>query len=171
MQPSWSCLRQVGVRLETVAQGPIDWDDAMSQISDAIRMVFKREQSSDTSRRILTRFIQMARDGKWINGKPPYSYAKDKDTGRLILGDPAEVRTIQWLYETYATRDVSLRWMAAELFRRGVPNPRGTKNGKGEYRWTTWSLEQDAGAELPGRPALEPRFRRRVPGFNGRPRW
>jgi len=54
-------LRNAGVRLETVAQGLIDWDDTLSQVNDAIRMVFKREQSNDTARRVLTRFIQLAR--------------------------------------------------------------------------------------------------------------
>src|SRR5262249_60657686 len=55
--------RRAGARLETVAQGPIDWDDPMLQVSDAIRMVFKRQQSSDTSRRIPTRVVLMARQG------------------------------------------------------------------------------------------------------------
>jgi site-specific DNA recombinase len=129
-------LRDAGVRLETVAQGPIDWDDTLSQINDAIRMVFKREQSNDTARRILTRFIQMAKEGKWVAGTIPYGYAKDPKTLHLIPGDPHKVEVVQWIFRTYAERDVFLRWLAEELHRRGVPNPSDKPNKKGEYRWT-----------------------------------
>jgi DNA invertase Pin-like site-specific DNA recombinase len=118
-------LREAGLRLETVAQGAIDWDDTLSQLTDAIRMVYKREQSSDTSRRILTRFIQLAREGRWVNGPPPYGYAKDPATGKLVPGDKSQVRVVKWLFETYATKDVSLRWLAEELYKRAVPSPTG----------------------------------------------
>src|SRR5262245_39982725 len=133
-------LRKAGVRLETVAQGAIDWEDTLAQLNDAIRMLFKREQSNDTARRILTRFIQLAREGKWVCGSPPYGYAKDPLTGRLVEGDPAQVRVVQWLFKTYAEKDVSLRWLAEELYQRGAMPPRGRPNRKGEYRWTAQSL-------------------------------
>ena len=123
-------LKEKGIRLETVAQGPIDWNDTLSQLNDAIRMVFKREQSSDTSRRILTRFIKMAEQGMWVSGAVPYGFRKDPETGKLVPGDPAKVKVIQWLFETYATRDVSLRWLVEELYKRGVPSPTG------KARWT-----------------------------------
>jgi DNA invertase Pin-like site-specific DNA recombinase len=129
-------LREAGVRLETVAQGPIDWDDTLSQINDAIRMVFKREQSNDTARRVLTRFIQLARQGCWVNGAVPYGYVKDPQTLHLVLGDPHKVEVVQWLFRTYAEKDVSLRWLCDELYRRSVRNPSAKANGKGEYRWS-----------------------------------
>jgi DNA invertase Pin-like site-specific DNA recombinase len=133
-------LRAAGIRLETVAQGLIDWEDTLSQLSDAIRMVFKREQSNDTARRILTRFIQLAREGKWVCGTPPYGYVKDSATQRLALGDPAKVRVVRWLFETYATRDVSLRWLSRELLARGVENPSGRPNKDGVRLWTGQAL-------------------------------
>src|SRR5262249_50836537 len=80
---------QAGVRLDTVAQGLIDWEDTLAQLSDAIRMAFRKEESSNTSYRILTRFVQMAREGRWPCGIPPYGYLKDRETGRLVPGDPA----------------------------------------------------------------------------------
>jgi site-specific DNA recombinase len=129
-------LRQAGVRLETVAQGPIDWDDTFSQLNDAVRMVFKREQSNDTSRRILTRFVLMARQGMWVTGTVPYGYALDGATRRLVPGDPHAVEVVRWLFKTYAEKDVSLRWLVEELHRRGVRNPSGKPNAGNEYRWS-----------------------------------
>jgi site-specific DNA recombinase len=125
-------LREVGVRLETVAQGVIDWEDTLSQINDAIRMIFKKEQSSDTARRILTRFVRMASEGKWPAGAPPYGYRKDPQTQKLVLGDPHKVEVVRWLFTTYAEKDVSLRWLADELFKRGQPSPTGRPHWTGQ---------------------------------------
>jgi DNA invertase Pin-like site-specific DNA recombinase len=127
-------LREAGVRLETVAQGPIDWDDTLSALNDAIRMAFRKEESNNTSRRILTRFILMAREGIWVNGTPPYGYAKDPQTKKLVPGDPAHVKVVKWLFQTYATKDVSLRWLVEELCQRAVPSPKGKK------RWSPQAL-------------------------------
>jgi DNA invertase Pin-like site-specific DNA recombinase len=128
--------RRAGVRLETVAQGPIDWDEPMLQVSDAIRMVFKRQQSSDTSRRILTRFVLMARQGIWAAGRPPHGYRKDRATGHLVPGPESERRVVEWLFKTYAEKVVSLRWLADELYRRGVRSPGGRD------RWSPQSIQK-----------------------------
>jgi DNA invertase Pin-like site-specific DNA recombinase len=63
-------IREAGVRLETEAQGAIDWGDTLSVLNDAMRMAFKRERSRHTARRILTHLLDMAERGEW-NGKPP----------------------------------------------------------------------------------------------------
>jgi site-specific DNA recombinase len=123
-------LKTAGVRLETVAQGEVDWEDALSALSDVIRMAFKKEQSKDAARRILTRFIVMAERGEWV-GRPPYGYLTDPDTKRLVLdpgpagGGQTKADVVRWLFLTYAERDVSLGWLADELRRRGVPSPTG----------------------------------------------
>jgi DNA invertase Pin-like site-specific DNA recombinase len=116
-------IREAGVRLETVAQGAIDWGDTLSVLNDTMRMAFKREQSRDTARRILTKFLVMAERGEWI-GKTPYGYRKDPLTKRLVI-DPREGEVVRWLFHTYATRDVGLGWLVDELRRRGVKAPRG----------------------------------------------
>jgi len=120
-----SPLRDANVRLETVAQGRIDWNDTLSQLTDSMRMAFKKEESRTTSRRILTRFMVMAREGKWINGTPPYGFAVNEETGRLVLGDATQVKVVQWMFDSYAKRDVSIRWIALELHNRGVLSPTG----------------------------------------------
>jgi len=39
--------------------------------------------------------------------------------------DPVKVRTLQWLFETYATQDMGYRAMADVLNAKGIPGPRG----------------------------------------------
>jgi site-specific DNA recombinase len=39
--------------------------------------------------------------------------------------DDDKLATVRWLFETFANTDCSLRWMAKELNRRGIPAPRG----------------------------------------------
>ena len=92
-------LRDAGVRLETVRDGLVDWDDTLSQLIESMKMAFRKEESSTTSRRILTRFIQMAREGKWTNGVPPYGYIKDKKTGKLALGSPEHRERVDGLQD------------------------------------------------------------------------
>jgi site-specific DNA recombinase len=127
--------RRAGVRLEAVAQGPVDWDEPMLQVSDAIRMIFKQQQSSDASRRILTRLMMLASQGIWPGGPPPHGYRKDPATGKLARGDEAAVRVVQWLFKTYAEKDVSLRWLALELNARGSLTRTGRK-------WTGQTVHQ-----------------------------
>jgi DNA invertase Pin-like site-specific DNA recombinase len=116
-------IREAGVRLETVAQGAIDWGDTLSILNDTMRMAFKREQSRDTARRILTRLLDMAGRGEWI-GRVPFGYRKNPVTKRLEI-DPRTAEIVRWLFTTYATRDVTLGWLADELKRRGVPSSMG----------------------------------------------
>jgi site-specific DNA recombinase len=125
-------IRDAGVRLETVAQGVIDWDDTLQVLNDVMRMAFKAEQSRDTSRRILTRFLAKAGKGEWI-GKPPYGYLKDPLTKKLIP-DPKTAEVVRWLFKAYAEKDVTLSWLAAELEARCVLAPNGGRH------WQTMTL-------------------------------
>jgi DNA invertase Pin-like site-specific DNA recombinase len=125
-------VRAAGVRLETVAQGEIDWNDTLSVLGDTMRMAFKAEQSRDSARRILTRFLAAARVGQWI-GKPPYGYAKDAKTKKLVP-HPRTAEVVRWLFRTYADKPVTLAWLANELRARAVPAPNG-----GDY-WQTMTL-------------------------------
>jgi DNA invertase Pin-like site-specific DNA recombinase len=118
-------LRDAGVKLVTVAQGLVDWSSFAGRITDAILQEAKRMESEANSRRVLTRFLLMAREGQWFNGPPPYGFAKDPLTKKLVPGDPAKIKVVRWLFETYAAKEVSLRWLAEELDARGVLNPKG----------------------------------------------
>jgi DNA invertase Pin-like site-specific DNA recombinase len=141
-------LRDVGVRLETVAQGRIDWDDFAGQLLYTVQQGGKHQYLRDLSRNVMRGMLAAAREGRWQGGPAPYGY---KLKGRnLVLGDPRKVEVIRWLFQTYATRNVGIRMLCAELQARGAPPPgdkpwgEGTvyailKNRKycGDYVWNT----------------------------------
>jgi DNA invertase Pin-like site-specific DNA recombinase len=125
-------FRDAGVRLETCAQGKIDWESFAGQVQYAVNQGAKRQFLSDHSRNILRGLREAALRGQWLGGKAPYAYqvvtvGKEgkKDIKKLKPGEPLQIDVVRWLYQTYADKDVSLRWLADELHRRGVRSPRG----------------------------------------------
>jgi site-specific DNA recombinase len=128
-------LRDAGVRLETIAQGKIDWNSFGGRLQYTVQQEGKQQFLIDGSRNTLRGLLTVARQGFWLGGPPPYGYALE-DTGRgpkghskrLVPGDPKEIEVVRWLFRTYARQDVSLRGLADELHRRGVPAPRGGKH-------------------------------------------
>jgi hypothetical protein len=69
--------------------------------------------------------LRAAREGRWNGGKAPYGYAVRG--GRLVPGDPAEVAVLRELFARYAAGRDSLRELARDLNRRGVPSPCGCR--------------------------------------------
>jgi DNA invertase Pin-like site-specific DNA recombinase len=121
-------LRDAGVWLETVAQGKIDWGSFAGRITDAVLQEAKKLESQATSRRVMTRMLMMAKDGKWLGGRPPYGYtvALDPVLGkRLVPGDPAKIRAVQLIFRLCGDQHYTLEAIAQELRARGIPNPRG----------------------------------------------
>jgi len=87
---------------------------------------------------------RVRRGGVWV-GRVPYAYARQvtwatgdvqvlprtigratspqAESVRLVLGDPDEVRLVQWVFEVYAEGDLGLGALAAELNAREIPTP------------------------------------------------
>jgi site-specific DNA recombinase len=65
-------LRDAGVRLETVGQGRIDWDDFAGRIVYAVQQEGKHAFLRDLSRNVLRGKLAAAAEGRWNGGKPPY---------------------------------------------------------------------------------------------------
>jgi DNA invertase Pin-like site-specific DNA recombinase len=118
-------LRDRGVRLETVAQGRIDWEDFAGRIVYAVQQEAKHAYLRDLSRNVLRGMLRVAEGGNWNGGRRPYGYRVEG--GRLVPGDPAEVEVVRWLFRTYATTERGVRWLACDLNARGVPSPSGRR--------------------------------------------
>jgi site-specific DNA recombinase len=121
-------LRDAGVRLETVAQGKVDWFSFAGRVTDAVLQEAKKIESQATSRRVITRMLLMAKQGKWLGGVPPYAYVLTPDAilgKKLVPGDPLKVMAVQMMFELYGDRGFTLDMVARELYERGIPNPRG----------------------------------------------
>jgi DNA invertase Pin-like site-specific DNA recombinase len=121
-------LRDLGIKLVTVAQGVVDWHSFAGRITDAVLQEAKKLESQATSRRVITLMVMLAHKGRWLGGVPPYGYkvVADELLGkRMVPGDPAKVRVVQLIFRLYGEKGHSLDMIAAELYQRGVLNPRG----------------------------------------------
>jgi site-specific DNA recombinase len=116
-------LRDAGIRLETVAQGRVDWEDFAGRIIYAVQQEGKHAFLRDLSRNVARGMLRSFREGKWLGGPAPYGYRYDKEALRLVPGDPGQVEIVRWLFTTYATTTVSIGELAQDLNGRGVPSP------------------------------------------------
>jgi site-specific DNA recombinase len=101
-------FRDAGVRLHTVAQGRIDWEDFQGRIMFAFQQEAKHEFLRSLARNITRGKRDKARLGRWQGGKAPYGYRIGED-GRLALGDPIEVGWVKEMFRLYAGGLISLR--------------------------------------------------------------
>jgi DNA invertase Pin-like site-specific DNA recombinase len=122
-------IRDAGVRLVTVAQGEIDWEDFGGRLLYTVQQEGKHQFLRDMSRNVLRGMLAKARRGEWLGGKPPYAYRLD-ESKRLIIGPPEEVRVVRWLFDQYAHKGATLGDLMDRLNRDGTPSPGGKLWGK-----------------------------------------
>ena len=116
-------FRQAGVRLETIAQGAIDWEDLTGQLIYSVNQMGKAQFIRDLARNTCRGILSSARDGRAGTGGPsPYGY-RSRDGVVSIVTDEAEV--VQWIFHEYLKPGASLMGIAAKLNRRRVSPPRG----------------------------------------------
>ena len=87
-------FRDAGVRLETIAQGKIDWEDLVGQLIYSVNQLGKAQFLRDLARNSLRANIARAKTGRWGGGNAPFGYEIGEE-GRLILGDPHQIKTIR----------------------------------------------------------------------------
>jgi DNA invertase Pin-like site-specific DNA recombinase len=129
-------LRDAKVRLETVAQGRIDWNSFAGRITDAVTQEAKKQEVQALSRRVLTEMLRLAKGGGYLGGPVPYGlavqYRQETREGKVIslaekyiLGDPAEVRVVKLIFRLYGEEGYSLRAVSRELKEQRVKDPSG----------------------------------------------
>jgi DNA invertase Pin-like site-specific DNA recombinase len=150
-------LREVGVRLITVAQGEIDWNTFAGRLVYMVAQEGKHQFLIDTSRNVMRGRIASAKKGG-ASSKPPYGFdrAVYDQTGKLVhriphgekftrprgwkvvfvpSDNPEIIEAIRWIFDTYAHTDCSIQWLTLELNARKPPGmPAGGWTIKGvEY--------------------------------------
>lgn len=141
-------LRKAGVRLVSVTEGPINWDDFTGRVMYSIKQEGKHQFLRDLSRNVSRGQISNAQRGLLCGQAAPYGYDRmlidetgthrqrirngeqfSKPRGwRTTLApsdDAVKVATVKWLFETYADMDTGLRNLASQLNARGIPGPTG----------------------------------------------
>jgi site-specific DNA recombinase len=128
-------LRRAGVRLETVAQGLIDWNSFTGRITDAVLQEARRMEAEAISRRVLTDALARAARGEWPVGLGPYGYRVEVVDGlRRLVVHEREAEVVRWIFSAVGERGMSLSDVRDELYRRGVPPPVGNGRGKNKAR-------------------------------------
>lgn len=139
-------LREAGVRLITVAQGEIDWNDFAGRMIYNIQQEGKNQYLIDLSRNTTRGRLDAMKRGEYC----PRAYGYDRliyDPGGNLVRrvsfrekftrpkgwraelSPSEeveaVEAVQWLFKEYARSDTTCYMLAEELNRRGVKPARG----------------------------------------------
>lgn len=116
-------LRDAGVRLVSVAQGVINWEDFSGRLIYTVQQEGKNQFLRDLSRNVVRGMLAKAKEGAWLGGAVPYAYrVEDK---RLVQGDPEQIRVVRWLFEQYAHHGVFLGELTDRLNADGTPAPGG----------------------------------------------
>lgn len=126
-----SPLRNVGVSIDTVAGGPLDWNDLPGLLMVTIGQHTASAESVTLSRRTATGMLNKAMQGKMFPGQPPYSYRYIKDNKSVRIGleldadHPEKARVVRQIFDAYLNRDLSLMAIVSELNSLGIASPRG----------------------------------------------
>ncbi len=116
-------LREASVAVETVATGPMNWNDLGGMLITVVHADKSSAEVKALSRRVLGGMKQSAAAGAKVGSVPVgYVAVTDPDTKqpKLALGDPAVVAALRWAFETYAAGQMGLTTLAIKLAERGV---------------------------------------------------
>jgi site-specific DNA recombinase len=114
-------FRNAGVRLETIAQGRIDWNDFAGRLLYLVQQEAKHAYLRDLSRNVLRGQLAKAREGEGADGSAPYGYRLEDDERVVVPDEAAVVRRIFAEYLDGGT----IRGVAACLNAEGLRSPRG----------------------------------------------
>lgn len=124
-------FRNAGVRLETVAQGKIDWCDFAGRLIYLVQQEGKHAYLRDLSRNVARGQLNAAKNGRGgTGGRAPAGY---KHVGDEVVVDPVWAAIIRRIFAAYLTATGSVRSVVSELNREGILTPHGK-------RWTTTSI-------------------------------
>ena len=114
-------FRDAGVRLETIAQGRIDWNDFGGRLLYLVQQEAKHAYLRDLSRNVLRGQVAKAKAGRGADGAAPYGCRLEGDW-RVVV--PQEAAVVRRIFEEYLSGQ-SIRSIAASLNADGIPSPRG----------------------------------------------
>jgi DNA invertase Pin-like site-specific DNA recombinase len=125
--------RKVDVNRMFTNAGWLDFRDRTTRAIFGIDQEFSSNKFSEDLAETSTRGkLDRAKDGRWCGGRVPYGYLLtfSADVGRngrpvpdKLVPDPETAPIVAWLFACYATGQWSLRMLAEDLNRRGVPTP------------------------------------------------
>ena len=114
-------FRQAGVRLLTVAQGEIDWEDFSGRLMYMIQQEQKNAFLVDLSRNSTRGKIATFKKGEWSGGTPPLGFLV---RNRRLAIDEETAPIVRAIFRYYLEEE-SLSAVAKRLAREGIETPQG----------------------------------------------
>lgn len=123
-------LHRAGVEVIAVADTPggrkLNIDDQMEKLLRFIEGWQAETESKNTSIRVSQAMLELARQGKWTGGRPPYGYRLSSSKNGLPLEiEPQEAEVIREMVRLYLEEDMGSKKIAAELNNRGIRTREG----------------------------------------------
>jgi site-specific DNA recombinase len=132
-------LEQAGVTVDTVAEGPLGWEDSIDIIKQSIYQPSAHKESHTLSRRVITGMANKAHQGKLLGGPPTFGYAVEYQTVQepgkppktvpvRLVPDGIKAEIVRWIFQQYDA-GLTIRVIAVKLNERCKP-PRGALWGR-----------------------------------------
>ncbi|MBY0525209.1 MAG: recombinase family protein [Gemmataceae bacterium] len=169
-------LKEAGVRVDSVAEGPLGWDTVVEIITLTIRQDKSASESPRLARRVMTGLLRLTKQDGYTGGPPPYGYVlvADPVRGKKLLPDPVRGEHVRMIFRL-VDEGHTLGGVREALYQRGIPSPSAhalwSRNGLrrlltnprycGDYVWGRQAsgkhVRQAKGADRKRRPG-ESRF-------------
>jgi site-specific DNA recombinase len=115
-------FRNAGVRLETIAQGRIDWNDFAGRLIYLVQQEGKHSYLRDLSRNSIRGSIAKAKEGTGSDGSAPYGWRIE--AGKRCV-ERTEAEIVRRIFREYLKPDGGLRGIANRLNAERIPSPTG----------------------------------------------
>lgn len=127
-------FRRIGCEIWSVKDGPdgrcLALDTQMDKFIRFLEGWQAETESQNTSIRVSEAMRQLARQGRWSGGPPPFGYRlnperRPRSDLPALLIDPVEAEVIRLMVALYLEERLGCIQIAQELNRRGIINPTG----------------------------------------------
>ena len=97
------------------------------QLLNFIEFWHAKKASEDTKIRVTAAMKQIAKEGVWTGGNPPYGFENDPDLSSHLIQVPEEVKTVKTIFDLYVNHGYGFTKIAAYLNDKGIKSKTGRK--------------------------------------------
>ena len=126
-------LIKAGAEVWSVREGQMSFEKHVDDLLNFISFWQAEGESKKTSERVLAAMTQMAREGKYTGGKPPYGYmavetgniTKKRIPERTLAINEDEARIVRMIFELAVTHGYGCHRIAKHINEKGIRNRSG----------------------------------------------
>ena len=115
-------LDQLDVVLKSATE-PFDTGSPAGRMMLQMLGVFAEFEHATIVDRVTAGLERRVREGKWMSGRTPYGYERDKDT-KLLVPDEVKAPVVRRIFDLYAEGKLGTTAIARTLEAEGAPPPR-----------------------------------------------